>query len=302
MEPPQGLGALLEESLVVYKGITDADGNIGGTTLKCSAIGSASTYPDFDGNQIILTSGSYKGQARDINGATNGDAAGTITAANAFDGRILSGTSFIITGIRTVPAEVAALEAKVDVIDGYHDVPGEDAAADAQMRDVVGKKTDTVAGTSVVSIAKQVKADIGTVDGVVDAIKLKSDLMNSDLGSGTLNTATANPHTATIVPSSLPTKMHLIFDISNLNTNTDDFEVQVSVGAAASERVIAWYGLTSDGTDITCDEGSGVGSVIKQRRIDISNILVYTGEQVIVSLKRNAGADDTVDYKYLCGV
>ena len=114
MEVPQGVAALLEESLVVYKGVTDADGNVAKTTLKCSDIGSAqSTYPDFDGNQIILTSGSYKGQARDINGATNGDVAGTITVANAFDGQVASGTSFIITGIRTVPAEVAALQADV---------------------------------------------------------------------------------------------------------------------------------------------------------------------------------------------
>lgn len=113
MQPPQGIAALLEESLVVYKGVTDADGNVLKTTLKCSDIGSGSAYPDFDGNQIILTSGSYKGQARDINGATNGDVAGTITVANAFDGKIVSGTSFIITGIRTVPAEVAALQADV---------------------------------------------------------------------------------------------------------------------------------------------------------------------------------------------
>ena len=113
MNPPQGTAALITESLVVYKGVTDADGNAAKTTLLCSAIGSASAYPNFNGNQIILTSGSYKGQARDINGATNGDAVGTITVANAFDGKILSATSFIITGIRTVPAEVAALQADV---------------------------------------------------------------------------------------------------------------------------------------------------------------------------------------------
>jgi len=113
MNPPQGTAALITESLVVYKGVTDADGNVAKTTLLCSEIGSASAYPNFDGNQIILTSGSYKGQARDINGATNGDAVGTITVANAFDGKIVSGTSFIITGIRTVPAEVAALQADV---------------------------------------------------------------------------------------------------------------------------------------------------------------------------------------------
>ncbi|GAI57056.1 unnamed protein product, partial [marine sediment metagenome] len=35
-----------------------------------------------------------------------------------------------------------ATEAKQDVIDDFHDVPGEDSATDAQMRDVVGKKSD----------------------------------------------------------------------------------------------------------------------------------------------------------------
>ena len=115
-DPPQGVAALLEESLVVYKGVTDADGNVGSTTLKCSDIGSASTYPDFDGNQIIITSGSYKGQARDIDGSTNGDVAGTITSAKAFGGQIVSGTSFIITGIRAASAEIDDLQATVDII------------------------------------------------------------------------------------------------------------------------------------------------------------------------------------------
>jgi len=147
-----------------------------------------------------------------------------------------------------------------------------------------------------------VKASLDLAHTDLDAIIVKTDLMNSTSGSGSLNTAAANPHTATITPSSLPTKMHIEIDISNLNTNTDDFEVQISAGVAASERVVAWYGLTSDGTNITCDKGSGVGTVIKERRIDISDILVFTNEQIIVSLKRNAGADDIVGYKYICGV
>jgi len=110
LRPP---GGVEREAFVSYVGVTDADGAADGTTLKCSAIGSGSGYPDFDGNQVIITSGPYKGQARDINGATNADAAGTITVASAFDGQITSGTSFIITGIRTVPAEVAALQADI---------------------------------------------------------------------------------------------------------------------------------------------------------------------------------------------
>ena len=126
-----------------------------------------------------------------------------------------------------------------------------------------------------------------------------TDLMNSASGASTLNDA--NP-SDTIVPSSLPTKMHAIFDISNLNNNLDDFTLEVKVGAAASERVVAYYRLTSDGTDITADTGSGIGNKIKVRRIDISGILVYTGEQVLLNYTKNGATDRNVAYKYICGV
>lgn len=139
-------------------------------------------------------------------------------------------------------------------------------------------------------------AALGTELGLV---KSKTDLMNSALGTDTLNDANTSD---TIIPSTLPTNIHIIFDISNLNNNLDDFDIEVKVGAAASERVVAYYNLTSDGTDITADKGSGTGSVIKQRRIDISDVLVYTGEQVIVELTKNSVTNRNVVYKYICGV
>ena len=132
----------------------------------------------------------------------------------------------------------------------------------------------------------------------LDAIIAKTNLLNSASGSGTLNNANGSD---TFAPSSLPAKVHLVFDISNLNNNADDFTIEVKVGAAASERVVAYYNLTSDGTDITVDTGTGLGSVIKQRRIDISDVLCFTSEQVIVELTRNGAADRDVAYKYLCG-
>lgn len=73
-----------------------------------------------------------------------------------------------------------ATVAKQDVIDGYHDVPAVDGAPDVTIRDVVGKKTDTVAGTSLVALIKQVIADSselqvsladgGFTDLLIDAI------------------------------------------------------------------------------------------------------------------------------------
>lgn len=52
-------------------------------------------------------------------------------------------------------------EGKIDTIDGFHDVPSQDSVDNAQARDVIGNKTDTVGGDSVVALAKQIVADTG---------------------------------------------------------------------------------------------------------------------------------------------
>lgn len=95
-------------SLISYEGTTTADGAGDGSTLIDSVL---TTKPDYNGNLVIITSGAYAGQGRDINGATTG---GTVTSASAFGGQILSGTSFVIVALRLTPAEVAAIEAKLD--------------------------------------------------------------------------------------------------------------------------------------------------------------------------------------------
>jgi hypothetical protein len=194
--------ALITESLVVYKGVTDADGNAAKTTLLCSAIGSASAYPNFNGNQIILTSGSYKGQARDINGATNGDAVGTITVANAFDGKIVSGTSFIITGIRTVPAEVAALQADVGdfsaqsnlksllaVLGGGWNTANKTMYA-LLITDLLGHGTHGLAALE--TLVDDVESLVTTVDGIVDNILLDTQLKFAVAGTHAFTTGLEN--------------------------------------------------------------------------------------------------------------
>jgi len=102
----------LLDALVSYRGTTDVDGALGGGTLVCSDL---TTKPDFNGNQVVIKSGPYAGQARDIDGITTG---GTVTPHISFGGTITAGTRFSITAIRTVPAEVAALAAKVDATQG----------------------------------------------------------------------------------------------------------------------------------------------------------------------------------------
>lgn len=118
MFPPQGIAALLKEALVVYKGTTTSAGAADGSTLVCSAL---TAKADWNGNQIIITSGDYDGQARDINGTT---ALGTVTPAEAFGGQIVAGVTFVITGIRTVPAEVEELTTDVMGVLAVKDMPG----------------------------------------------------------------------------------------------------------------------------------------------------------------------------------
>ena len=112
--------------LVVFRGETTSAGAADGSTLICSDLVGK---PDFDGSQVVITSGDYAGQARDINGTTLG---GTVTPDLSFDGQILVGVKFAILAIRTVPAEVAAIEAKCDAIKAQTDkLAGETPATDS---------------------------------------------------------------------------------------------------------------------------------------------------------------------------
>ena len=57
---------------------------------------------------------------------------------------------------------LGALKALLDIIDGYHDVPSADSGDDVTVRDVVGKKADTSAGSSAIALLKKVQE---TLDG-----------------------------------------------------------------------------------------------------------------------------------------
>lgn len=52
------------------------------------------------------------------------------------------------------PADDSDLDASIAVVDGLHDVPVQDSANNAQMRDVLGNKTDTAGGNSVYALFK----------------------------------------------------------------------------------------------------------------------------------------------------
>jgi len=95
--------------LRVFASSATGNGASGGTTILCSAL---SSMPDYDGNLVVMTGGTYKGKASFINGATDG---GTITVFDAFGGVIETGDKFAIFGIKgasgaTIGNKVSSME------------------------------------------------------------------------------------------------------------------------------------------------------------------------------------------------
>lgn len=98
-----------------------------------------------------------------------------ITANNDMQFFECFGTGTDATAGEKIGTQLAGdIEAKIDVIDGYHDVPAADDTANAQMRDVIGNKTDAAATGAVSAVeslmayAKQVVTELQVVDGYFD--------------------------------------------------------------------------------------------------------------------------------------
>jgi hypothetical protein len=84
---------------------------------------------------------------------------------------VFSGQEIVVDGVTRYPAippwigvimDITSIEGKIDVIDGLMDVPAIDGAPDLYIRDVVGNKSDTTAGDSIVSLVKAVQEDVGS--------------------------------------------------------------------------------------------------------------------------------------------
>ena len=89
--------------------------------------------------------------------------------------------------------DTSAVAAALAVIDAFHDVPVADVADNTVMSDVIGNKSDTVAGTSIVALSKQIIANIAAVTGYKKTVIADGTTIpnNSQGAAGLLGTATS---------------------------------------------------------------------------------------------------------------
>jgi hypothetical protein len=102
-------------------------------------------------------------------------------------------------------ADIAAIKAVVDDIETatitevaslitFHDVPTQNSSDNANLRDVVGNKTDTTAGTSLIALCKQIVEDTGTtIPATISTIDGLLDVPTADLATNaTINQVVGN--------------------------------------------------------------------------------------------------------------
>ena len=96
----------------------------------------------------------------------------------------------------------------------------------------------------------------------------------------------------------LPIKGSLAFDLNALLNAGDDFELQIASGANGSERIIATYKITSDGADLFIDGGGGVPVKQERTRLNIDDITLFPGEDIVIGRVRNSATDRDILFSY----
>lgn len=141
-----------------------------------------------------------------------------------------------VDNVTTVMGYLKQLVTGQIVLDEYHDVPSADAAANSQMNEVIGNKTDTVAGDSLVALAKQIVVDTnelqtdwtngGRLDLLIDGIKTVTDALPN---SGALTSIAQESTVAKEATLGTPADTDIATDIANLDTVVDGVETKIDI-------------------------------------------------------------------------
>jgi hypothetical protein len=152
-----------------------------------------------------------------------------------------------VVGNKTDTVAGNSVVSLVKIVDANQDVPGLNSADNLLMRDVVGNKTDTVAGNSVISLLKQMEGT-GFATGV-DSLKVLSDIL--DL----IRTELTFQHQADATLSQALPSQWAWYTILNTTLNARIISVQMMVADTAEDLQLK---VTIDGNVIQVFQAAAV--------------------------------------------
>ena len=173
-------------------------------------------------------------------------------------------------------AETIGVEAKIDVIDGYHDVPTADTTDNAQVRDVVGNKSDAAAAGAVTTQESLIAYTKQLVGGqiIIDAFH---DVPTAD--------TTDNVVISDVVGNKSDAAA------AGAVTTTESLMAYVKQNVGAIITIDAFHDVpTADTTD-----NAQVRDVVGNKSDAAAAGAVTTTESLMAYVKQNVGALITVD-------
>lgn len=221
-----------------------SDGNANKKTVVCTDF---SSIADQDGNQIHIVdpNSDAEDQTRDITGDTT---SGTITVLTAFDAQIMEDTAFIISGIRSTPVEVAALQADVDEIPSEANSKTFNATALAAIQSEVEKAIEdggqVMVITTIATLASQTSftltvgsADddayngmIAVVEDVTTAAQKAIGVISNYVGSSKTITLREDPGIFTMAATDKISIKSISPDILNILADTNELQTDWANG------------------------------------------------------------------------
>ena len=149
----------------------------------------------------------------------------------------------LISIVAKLGDDTLTVKARFDAVVALSAVPAEDAATDTNMRDVVGKKSDTIAGTSLVALAKQIKAAADAVQAVTDLLPeagaLTSLALDADVSTALTSLGDPSGDTLTSITAKLGD------DALTLKARLDALDTAVGLTMLATELAVS----TADSVD-----------------------------------------------------
>ena len=138
----------------------------------------------------------------------------------------------------------------VETVDGFHDVPSQDSVDNAQMRDVIGNKTDTHDGDSLRAVAHLISEHIhGTV--LIQPNLAGSITLTSDAGAWAAMNATK---TQIIAAGAITEDFDLHFmNIAAISAN-GEYQIELYKGGIGAEISIGNFGAVRNA--VQSQEGS----------------------------------------------
>lgn len=169
---------------------------------------------------------------------------------------------------------------KIDIVDGYHDIPAQDSVDNVVMSDVIGNKTDTHDGDSVVGRSKLVEEHLH------NKVFLYPDLASSITLTKAAGAWAAHPTPTEIIPVNTITED---FDLHFLNVNAisanGEYSIKLYTGAGGAEVLLGTYGAARNA--VQSQEGS--------RNILTDVILANT--RISAAITSENAAADTLNIK-----